>query len=274
MHYYKRHIGDYAKKAGHLTPLEHGIYNLIIDSYYDREQGPTLLEAMRIARARTEDEKSAVLAVLDEFFTLEDDRYRQNRIEEELEAYHGKAEKNREIAVAREEARRDRRTQERGTNDRRTVARSEHESCTTGSPEQHDLSTSGQPNHKPLTTNQDTTPIPPRGAEPASRKKAAIALKTYLENCRSSNDKPIPEDDPVFAYADKVGIPSEFLRLHWLEFKDRYTLPDAKRYKSWPTVFLKSVMGNWFKLWFVNNDGQYSMTTVGQQAQRNHAGNA
>jgi uncharacterized protein YdaU (DUF1376 family) len=154
MHYYKRHIGDYAKKAGHLTPLEHGVYNLIIDSYYDREQAPTLLEAMRWARARTEEEKSAVLAVLDEFFVMEGERYQQNRIEEELAIYHGKAEVNRQIAIAREQAKKDRREHDRGTPERRTVARSEHESCTVGAPETHDMSTPGQPNHKPLTTNQ------------------------------------------------------------------------------------------------------------------------
>jgi uncharacterized protein YdaU (DUF1376 family) len=168
MHYYKRHIGDYAKKAGHLSPLEHGVYNLIIDSYYDREQAPTLLEAMRWARARTEEEKSAVLAVLDEFFVLEDERYQQNRIEEELAIYHGKAEVNRKIAIAREQAKKDRREHDRGTTDRRTVARSEHESCTNGGPETHELSTSGQPNHKPLTTNQEPrekvkTTVPPDG---------------------------------------------------------------------------------------------------------------
>lgn len=157
MHYYKRHIGDYAKKAGHLSPLEHGVYNLIIDSYYDREQAPTLLEAMRWARARSEDEKAAVLAVLDEFFTVEGDRYIQNRIEDELICYHGKAETNRQIAIDREQAKRDRREQERTTPERRAKARTEHDSCTTGSPEMHDESTSGQPNHKPLTTNHKPT---------------------------------------------------------------------------------------------------------------------
>lgn len=165
MHYYKRHIGDYAKKAGHLSPLEHGVYNLIIDSYYDREQAPTLLEAMRWARARSEDEKAAVLAVLDEFFTMEGDRYIQNRIEDELIGYQEKAETNRQIAIEREQKKRDRRAQERGSPDRRSEARSEHEPCTDGAPEPHDPSTSGQPNHKPLTTNHKTTtpsvPAPP-----------------------------------------------------------------------------------------------------------------
>jgi hypothetical protein len=115
-------------------------------------------------------------------------------------------------------------------------------------------------------------PIPPKGGEPGEQKaKGAISLRSYLDDCRKAGAKAIPEGHAVFAYATKVGIPEDFLRLHWLEFKDRYTAPDSKRYKAWPTVFHKSVKGNWFKLWFLGNDGNYALTTVGQQAQRSHA---
>lgn len=84
MNYYKRHVGDYARKAGHLTMLEHGAYNLILDAYYDREQAPTRAEALRIARARSPEEIAAVDAVLADFFTISDDRYVQSRVEEEF----------------------------------------------------------------------------------------------------------------------------------------------------------------------------------------------
>jgi uncharacterized protein YdaU (DUF1376 family) len=84
MNYYKRHIGDYAKKAGHLTPVEHGVYTLLLDAYYDRELAPTHAEAMRQARARTPEEAAAVDAVLADFFTLDGDRYTQRRVEDEF----------------------------------------------------------------------------------------------------------------------------------------------------------------------------------------------
>jgi hypothetical protein len=118
-------------------------------------------------------------------------------------------------------------------------------------------------------------PIPPKGGEQpeqieSTRRKAAISLQTYLDDCRKAGIKAIPEGHAVFAYATKVGIPDGFLRLHWHEFKDRYTMPDAKRYKSWATVFHKSVKGNWFRLWYAANDGTYALTTTGQQAQRDH----
>jgi hypothetical protein len=115
------------------------------------------------------------------------------------------------------------------------------------------------------------SPIPPEGGESVEQKrKTAISLRSFLADCRSSGATPIPDGHPVFAYADKVKLPRDFLALQWTEFKDRYQMPDAKRYKDWRTVFLKSVKGNWFKLWFVGTDGQYSLTTVGQQAQRSH----
>ena len=84
INYYKRHIGDYAKKAGHLSVLEHGVYTLLLDAYYDRELAPTKAEAIRQARARTPEEMAAVEAVLADFFSLDGDRYTQRRVEQEF----------------------------------------------------------------------------------------------------------------------------------------------------------------------------------------------
>lgn len=119
------------------------------------------------------------------------------------------------------------------------------------------------------------TPHTPQGGQSgeqdqSTKRKTAVSLQTYLDDCKKAGVKAIPEGHAVFAYAEKVGIPDTFLRLHWFEFKDRYTMPDAKRYKSWPTVFHKSVKGNWFRLWYAANDGSYALTTTGQQAQRDH----
>ena len=88
---------------------------------------------------------------------------------------------------------------------------------------------------------------------------------------KAAGEKPIPEGDAVFVYADEVGIPHEFLRLAWLEFRHRYTQPDAKRYRDWRSVFRKSVRGNWLKLWWLDPaSNAYGLTTVGLQAQRAH----
>lgn len=118
-------------------------------------------------------------------------------------------------------------------------------------------------------------PIPPKGGDEGEhhevpKRKTSVSLQTFLAECKRAGETPIPDDDPVFAYADKVGLPHEFLALQWREFKDRYSAPDSKRYKAWRTVFLKSVKCNWLKLWWLNGDGQYVLTTAGQQAQRAH----
>ncbi|NDP58711.1 MAG: hypothetical protein GZ090_05090 [Oxalobacteraceae bacterium] len=93
-----------------------------------------------------------------------------------------------------------------------------------------------------------------------------ISLPAYLAECKQSGVNAIPDTDPVFAYAESIGLGSEFLSLHWLEFKNRYSLPDAKKYKDWRVVFGKSVRGNWCKVWYANADGLYSLTTTGLQA--------
>lgn len=129
MHYYKRNLGDYAKKAGRLSMLQHGSYTLLIDACYDREAFPTLEEALEWTWASTTEEMEAVSFVLRKFFTLENGVYVQKRIEEEIAEYHGKAETNKRIAVERETKRK-----EKSTDRARTVNET-------------------PPNHKPLTKN-------------------------------------------------------------------------------------------------------------------------
>lgn len=88
MHYFKRNIGDYHKKAGRLSMTEHGAYTLLLDACYDRERFPTLEEAVDWCWARSVEEVTAVTFVLSKFFDLVDGRYVQTRIQDEISAYH------------------------------------------------------------------------------------------------------------------------------------------------------------------------------------------
>lgn len=72
VNYYERHLGDYARDAGHLTMLEHGAYTLLLDRYYTTEEGIPADQVYRICRARTPAEKAAVDTVLVDFFALQD----------------------------------------------------------------------------------------------------------------------------------------------------------------------------------------------------------
>lgn len=151
MHYYKRNIGDYAKKAGRLSMLEHGAYTLLIDACYDRERFPTEQEAIEWCWARTPEEIAAVRFVLARFFDLSDGVYVQSRIAEEIETYRANSETNRRIATEREEKRKQR-------------ARTVHEH-----PENlHEA----PPNQEPK--NQEPLNQEPRNQEPGNRKRKAV----------------------------------------------------------------------------------------------------
>jgi uncharacterized protein YdaU (DUF1376 family) len=118
MHYYKRNLGDYAKKAGRLTMLQHGAYTLLTDACYDRERFPTLDEAIDWTWASTEAEIEAVKFVLRKFFTLEAGVYVQKRIQEEVGEYHTKSTTNARIAKEREAKRKESSTERtRNVND-------------------------------------------------------------------------------------------------------------------------------------------------------------
>lgn len=88
MHYYKRNLGDYSKKAGRLSMLQHGAYTLLIDACYDREQFPTHKEAVDWTWASSAAEIEAVEFVLRKFFTLEDGVYKQPEIERDIFQWH------------------------------------------------------------------------------------------------------------------------------------------------------------------------------------------
>ena len=38
MHYYKKHVKDYIADTSHLTMIEHGAYNILIDTYVLKEK--------------------------------------------------------------------------------------------------------------------------------------------------------------------------------------------------------------------------------------------
>jgi uncharacterized protein YdaU (DUF1376 family) len=84
--FYKRHIGDYAAATRHLSLLEHGVYNLLLDIYYLSEKPlPVDTRAVqRLVNARSKDEREAVDTLLEEFFEKRDDGWHQSRCDEEI----------------------------------------------------------------------------------------------------------------------------------------------------------------------------------------------
>lgn len=100
---------------------------------------------------------------------------------------------------------------------------------------------------------------------PVGRKAKKLTLSDWLENI-PEGQQAVPPDDTIFDWADQVGLPSEYLALAWESFGVKYA-DNAKTYTDWRAVFRTAVRENWLKLWYIR-DGQYLLTTVGEQARR------
>ena len=100
---YQFHIRDYLTKTRHLTLLEDLAYRRLIDTYYTEEQ-PLPADPARAARLiAMPDNVDEVTAVLDEFFTLEDSGWTNQRCDFEITKYHGKADSARRANKAKVE---------------------------------------------------------------------------------------------------------------------------------------------------------------------------
>lgn len=90
MNYYERHLGDFVRDTAHLSMLEDGAYNRLLDRYYATEAGIPDAQKYRVARAHTKEEKQAVDTVLGEFFFLADGVWTKNRVEKEIAKAQGR----------------------------------------------------------------------------------------------------------------------------------------------------------------------------------------
>lgn len=223
MHYYKRNLGDYAKKAGRLSMLQHGSYTLLIDACYDREQFPTEQEAIDWTWASSTEEVEAVKFVLSKFFTLENGRYVQARIQEELNDYRTKSETNARIAAERESKRK-----ESSTNRSRNV----------GEP---------SPNQEPRTTNQEPQ-VNQKHLPPAS---PAAALETPQKKSTKFDPltaKPLNVSDGAWAdwcaHRKKSGMTAKACELIAKKL-DGHHDPDSVLYHSiqngWTGLFPEKI---------------------------------
>ncbi|CAM3634146.1 YdaU family protein [Polynucleobacter arcticus] len=103
MNYYEHHIGDYAEATAHLTFIEDATYSRLIRKYYATEK-PLPIDVklvQRLINARSKEEKNAVVSILNEFFTLTEDGWRQERCDHEIARFKDKQLKARRSAEGR-----------------------------------------------------------------------------------------------------------------------------------------------------------------------------
>src|SRR5690606_19556324 len=89
MNYYPHHIGDFNSATRHLTRIERSIYRDLMDLYYDTER-PIMKDMVKLCRliiASSDEERTAVEQVLNEFFTETNDGWFHERCDEEILKY-------------------------------------------------------------------------------------------------------------------------------------------------------------------------------------------
>lgn len=112
-------------------------------------------------------------------------------------------------------------------------------------------------------------------AEPTKPARArGCTFSTFVAECRAKGEKPIPEDHPVFRFADDAGIPVEFVRLAWLEFRRDFGDggKGAKKrqagMRGWRQHFDNAVRKGWYRLWAFDRQGECYLTPAGVALKR------
>ena len=101
MNYYDFHIGDYASRTAHLSPLEDIAYRRLLDLYYTRESALPL-DVQQVARLiRMRGHEDDITLVLGEFFEQTPAGWLHRKCEEVIQAFREKSGKASKSAKAR-----------------------------------------------------------------------------------------------------------------------------------------------------------------------------
>jgi uncharacterized protein YdaU (DUF1376 family) len=85
VNFYKHHIGDYAKKTGALTLLQHGAYFLLMQAYYGTEKPLPPQDLYKICRANTKKERECVDGIVQRFWQRTETGWVNSRCDEEIQ---------------------------------------------------------------------------------------------------------------------------------------------------------------------------------------------
>lgn len=104
------------------------------------------------------------------------------------------------------------------------------------------------------------TPKPKRGKQPEQ------TLRSWLTAL--GDELAISADDPIYEWADKTGIPADWLGYAWWTFEARYIV-GVKTYADWRAVFRKACREDWLKIWrYDSGQSRFVLTTAGESARR------
>jgi hypothetical protein len=106
---------------------------------------------------------------------------------------------------------------------------------------------------------------------PDGGKRPAICLRTFLDACEAAKERPVRDYQPLWLYVESVGLDTDMVALAWAEFC-RQMLPGgvnaSKRQADWRKTFRNYVEKNYLKLWAIDPEGKFFLTTAGKTAQK------
>jgi uncharacterized protein YdaU (DUF1376 family) len=216
VHFFPLHINDYAQATSHLTLLEDAVYFRLLRKYYADEK-PLIGDIDRIQRligARSKEEKDAVKAVLEEFFSFESDCFRNKRADAEIEKFRSKSLKAKESA-----------------NTRWMRTHSE------GNAEPMRQPFDCNANQEPITKNQEPKEKNKRTSAPVVAKPDEVTDQTWMDFLAHRKLKKATVSDTVLdairKEARKAGWSldaalRECVARNWQGFKSEWVKPDKK----------------------------------------------
>jgi hypothetical protein len=105
-----------------------------------------------------------------------------------------------------------------------------------------------------------------KGKEGKGKEGKEITLDQFLQQCEEKKEMYIADDDPIFEYADKIGIPQNFMWIGWKAFMAAQA--KDKKQLDWRATFRNYVRKGWLKVWLISNTGEYYLTTYGKQLEK------
>jgi uncharacterized protein YdaU (DUF1376 family) len=220
----------------------------MLELCYDTEK-PLNSDPVKIGRrilAVSEEEKTALKMVLEEFFVLQEDGWHNARCDAEIAKYQGQIEQASRAGKA-------------------SAAKRYGKNLTPVEQPFNQPEPEPEPNSSSLRSEESAAKPQRTSSRP---KRDEVTLAKYLEACKTAGQKPVPDDHYIRAWCGDAHIPVDMLQVGWVVFREKYLNDEklkGKRYKDWPGHFATSVKDRWYGLWFTGEDGKPVWSSTGLQ---------
>ena len=93
------------------------------------------------------------------------------------------------------------------------------------------------------------------------KRERKITLAQFMKNCDEKGEMYISNGDPIFIWADEAKVPQHFMDISWAAFIKKTA---SKKQLDWRQTYRNYVQLDYLKVWSINKDGEYYLTTFGK----------